>query len=41
MHSPALVRERSDLVLENLALRRQVATLAAKGGRPRITGVDR
>jgi hypothetical protein len=41
MHSPALVRERSDLVLENLALRQQVATLVAKGGRPRITGVDR
>src|SRR5260370_24747987 len=37
----ALVRRRSDLVLENLALRQQVATLAAKGRRPRITGVDR
>ena len=37
----ALVRGRSDLVLENLALRQQVATLAAKGGRPRITPVDR
>jgi hypothetical protein len=37
----ALVRERSDVVLENMALRQQVATLAAKGGRPRITSVDR
>src|SRR5438552_1277640 len=36
----ALVRRRSDLVLENLALRQQVAALAAKGGRPRITAVD-
>lgn len=37
----ALVRRRSDLVLENLALRQQVAALAAKGGRPRVTAVDR
>ena len=37
----ALVRSRSDLVLENLALRQQVATLAARGGRPRIAMVDR
>lgn len=37
----ALVRRRSDLVLENLALRQQVAAFAAKGGRPRITGADR
>jgi hypothetical protein len=37
----ALVCERSDLVLEKLALRQQVATLVAKRGRPRITGVDR
>jgi hypothetical protein len=37
----ALVRQRSDLVLENLALRQQVAALAAKGGRPRITTFDR
>lgn len=37
----ALVRRRSDLVLENLALRQQVAALAAKGGRARITAVDR
>jgi hypothetical protein len=37
----ALVRPRSALVLENLALRQQVAALAAKGGRARITGVDR
>ena len=37
----ALVRPRSDLVLENLALRQQIAALAAKGRRPRITGVDR
>jgi putative transposase len=36
-----LVRRRSDLVLENLALRQQVAVLPAKGGRPRITSVDR
>jgi hypothetical protein len=37
----ALVRGRSDLVLENLALRQQVGALAAKGGRPRMTAVDR
>jgi putative transposase len=37
----ALVRQRSELVLENLALRQQVAVLAAKGGRARITTVDR
>lgn len=37
----ALVRCRSDLVLENLALRQQVAALAAKGRRPRITALDR
>ena len=37
----ALVRRRSDLVLENLALRQQVAALAARGGRPRITTFDR
>jgi hypothetical protein len=37
----ALVRRRSDLVLENLALRQQVATLIAKGGRPRINAFDR
>ena len=37
----ALVRRRSDLVLENLALRQQVAVLAASGRRPSITAVDR
>jgi hypothetical protein len=37
----ALLRRRSDLVLENLALRQQVAVLAARGGRPRITIFDR
>ncbi|MCU1281418.1 MAG: transposase [bacterium] len=37
----ALVRCRSDLVLENLALRQQVAALAAKGRRPRITALAR
>jgi hypothetical protein len=37
----ALVQRRSDLVLENSAQRQQVAALAAKGRRPRITGVDR
>jgi hypothetical protein len=37
----ALVRRRSDLVFENLALRQQVATLVAKGGRPRIAAGDR
>jgi hypothetical protein len=37
----SLVRRRSDLVLENLALRQQVAALVAKGARPRITHLDR
>jgi hypothetical protein len=37
----SLVRRRSDLVLENLALRQQVAALAASGRRPRITAVER
>jgi transposase InsO family protein len=37
----ALVRRRSELVLENLALRQQVAALAAKRRRPSITPVDR
>ena len=37
----SLVRRRSDLVLENLALRQQVAALATSGRRPRITAVDR
>jgi hypothetical protein len=37
----ALVRRPSDLVLENLALRQQVAVLGASGRRPRITTVDR
>jgi hypothetical protein len=35
----ALVRRRSDLVLENLALRQQVAAFAARNQRPRITVV--
>ena len=37
----ALFRRRSDLVLENLALRQQVAALATSGRRPRITAVER
>src|SRR3954471_18488658 len=37
----AAVRSRSDLVLENLALRQQVAVLARSGRRPRITAIDR
>jgi hypothetical protein len=37
----ALVRGRSDLVLENLALRQQVAVPAARTTRPRIGAVDR
>jgi hypothetical protein len=37
----ALVHGRSELVLENLALRQQVAVLAAKTTRPRIGAVDR
>jgi hypothetical protein len=37
----ALIRRRSDLVLENLALRQQVAAFAARGRRPRLPPVDR
>jgi transposase InsO family protein len=37
----AAFRRRSDLVLENLALRQQVAVLTDSGRRPRITTVDR
>src|SRR2546428_146908 len=37
----AAVRSRSELVLENLALRQQVAVLARSGKRSRIAGVDR
>src|SRR6266568_612956 len=37
----AIVGRRSDLVLENLALRQQVAALAAKRPRPRIAAADR
>jgi hypothetical protein len=37
----AAFRRRSDLVLENLALRQQVAVLARRVRRPRITTVDR
>jgi len=37
----ALMRPRSDLLLENLALRQQLAVLVPSGRRPRITAVDR
>jgi putative transposase len=37
----AAFRRRSDLVLENLALRQQLAVLAHSGRRPRVTTVDR
>jgi len=37
----ALARSRRALVLENLALRQQLATLAHGGRRPRLVNVDR
>jgi hypothetical protein len=37
----ALVRSRQTLVLENLALRQQLACLAQRGRRPRRTPADR
>jgi transposase InsO family protein len=37
----ALMRPRSDLVLENLALRQQLAVMVRSGRRPRITIADR
>ena len=37
----ALARSRRALVLENLALRQQLATLAHGGRRPRLVSVDR
>ena len=37
----ALARSRADLVLENLVLRQQVATLARQRSRPHIDDVDR
>jgi len=36
-----LLRSRRDLVLENLALRQQLAALTFKHSRPRLTGTDR
>jgi hypothetical protein len=37
----AALRRRSELVLENLALRQQIAVPARSGRRPRITTIDR
>ncbi len=38
---PALVRSGQTLVLENLSLRQQLATLAQRRRRPRLTSADR
>ncbi len=37
----AVFRSRSELAIENLALRQQLAVLKAKGPRPRLTLIDR
>jgi hypothetical protein len=38
---PVLLRSRRDLLLENLALRQQLATLTQRHSRPRLAGSDR
>ena len=38
---PALLRSRADLLIENIALRQQVAVLKGKRPRPRLSSADR